>query len=174
MNQEKMEIGKKMDEALHYTAKNLAETGHNTKPVLLHSFKVAYRLLEYGYEENIVIAATLHDLIEDTDVKYEDIEEKYGNFIADLVQAVSFNPQIENKLEQAKSMFENCINFGKEALLIKCSDLIDNIDYIQFVDDKEKRIELLKKHKLFIEMSKNIIGNEDIYKLLENKIKDIE
>ena len=40
MNQEKMELGKKMDVALHYVAKNLSETGHNTKPVLFHSFKV--------------------------------------------------------------------------------------------------------------------------------------
>lgn len=63
---------------------------------------------------------------------------------------------------------------GKKALLIKCADLIDNIDYIVLVEDKHERNELLKKHKMLIEMSSEYIGNEEIYKLLEIKIKDIE
>lgn len=33
------------------------------------------------------------------DVKYEEIHNKYGKKIADLVEAVSFNPKIEDKLE---------------------------------------------------------------------------
>ena len=45
-------------------------------------------------------------------------------------------------------MFNNCINYGIEAVLVKCSDLIQNIDYVQFVDDLEKRNILLKKYKI--------------------------
>ena len=99
MNQEKMELGKKMDVALHYVAKNLSETGHNTKPVLFHSFKVAYRLYQYDYDEEVVISAILHDLIEDTDVKKEDIANGFGNNIANIVEAVSFDSNIKDKLE---------------------------------------------------------------------------
>lgn len=174
MNQKKMELGKKMDETLHYVSKNLLESGHNSKPVLFHSFKVAFRLYESNYEESIVLAAVLHDLIEDTDITYEDINAKYGTEIADIVEAVSFNPKVEDKLEQAKLMFENCVKYGKKALLIKCSDLIDNIDFITFVEDSKKRKELLKKHKLFTKMARKIIGNEDIFSLLESKIESIE
>jgi len=174
MNKEKMELGKKMDEALHYVSSNLLISGRNSKPVLFHSFKVAFRLYELNYDENVVISAVLHDLIEDTDITYEDIKSKYGKEIADIVSAVSFDPKIDDKLEQARRLFENCLNCGKAALLIKCSDLIDNIDFIIFVDDKEKRIELLKKHKLFIEMSKNELVHEEIYNILKNKIIEIE
>jgi len=159
-----------MDVALHYTAKNLRETGHNPKPVLYHSFKVANKLYEYNYSESVVIASVLHDLIEDTDITYNEIEKEFGKNIADLVQAVSFDPKIDDKLEQAKLMFENSLKYGMNAVLIKCSDLIDNIDFVQFVDDKEKRTVLLKKYELFLEMTKDMIGTTGIFNELESKV----
>ena len=174
MNQEKMELGKKMDVALHYVAKNLSETGHNTKPVLFHSFKVAYRLYQYDYDEEVVISAILHDLIEDTDVKKEDIANEFGNNIANIVEAVSFDPNIKDKLEQARVMFQKCLDYGLSSVVVKCSDLIDNIDYVIFVDDKDKRDVLLAKYRIFLSMTESLIGNTKIYKELENKVKKVE
>ena len=174
MTQEKMELGKKMDVALHCVAYNLRKTGHNTKPVLFHSFKVAYKLYRYGYGEEVVIAAILHDLLEDTSVKKEDIKIKFGESIANIVSAVSFDSNIKDKLEQARIMFQNCIDYGIEAVILKCADLIDNIDYVSFVKDKEKRDVLLAKYKLFLLMSENLIGNTEVYKELETKVKDEE
>lgn len=166
-------LEKKMDDALHFTAKKLSETGHNSKPVLLHSFKIAMTLYSYNYSETIVIAGILHDLIEDTDIKSKDIEEKFGQKISEIVEVVSFDSKINNKLEQAKIMFENCCNYGYEALIIKCADLLDNINFVTLVDDLEKRKKLLEKYKLFLEMSKEIIGEEVIYRLLKNKYDKI-
>lgn len=174
MAQEKMELGKKMDVALHYTAYNLRKTGHNTKPVLFHSFKVAYKLYQYGYSEDVVIAAILHDLLEDTSVTKEDIKNNFGESIANIVSAVSFDSDIKDKLEQARVMFQNCIDYGIEAVILKCADLIDNIDYVSFVKDKEKRDVLLAKYKLFLLMSENLIGNIEVYKELETKFKAFE
>ena len=174
MTQEKMELGKKMDVALHYVAYNLRKTGHNTKPVLFHSFKVAYKLYQYGYGEEIVIAAILHDLLEDTSVTKEDIKIKFGESIANIVSAVSFDSNIKDKLEQARIMFQNCIDYGIEAVILKCADLIDNIDYVSFVKDKEKRDVLFAKYKLFLSMSEGLIGNTEVYKELETKVKDKE
>ena len=173
MNEEKLNISKKMDEAVHYAAKNILETGHNSKPVLSHSFRVADLLYNLGYEEDIVIAAVLHDLIEDTNVTYEDIKGNYGKKIADIVQAVSFDPKIDDYIEQTKAMFNNCINYGKEAVLVKCSDLIQNIDFVQFVNDIEKRKTLLNKYSMFLEMTKSIIGETKIYDILKNKYEEI-
>ena len=174
MTQEKMELGKKMDVALHYVAYNLRKTGHNTKPVLFHSFKVAYKLYQCGYGEEIVIAAILHDLIEDTSVTKEDIKIKFGESIANIVSAVSFDSNIKDKLEQARVMFQNCIDYGIEAVILKCADLIDNIDYVLFVKDKEKCDILLAKYKLFLSMSEVLIGNTEIYKELETKFKGFD
>ena len=172
MTMEKMELEKEMDKALHYVARNISETGHNSKPVLLHSFKVAEMLYQLGYNKDIVIAAVLHDLIEDTAVTYEQLKIDFGEKIANLVQAVSFNPQIDDYLEQAKDMFGKCIEYGFDAVIIKCADLLQNIDFVQFVDNK-KRNELLKKYEMFIEMASNIIGNTELYKKLKEKFISI-
>lgn len=174
MTEEKMELGRKLDSALHYTAYNLRKTGHNTKPVLFHSFKVAYKLYQYGYSEEVVIAAALHDLLEDTNVTKEDIKIKFGESVANIVDVASFDSNIKDKLEQARIMFQNCIDYGIEAVILKCADLIDNIDYVSFVKDKEKHNMLLAKYKLFLSMSENLIGKAEIYKELETKVKDKE
>ena len=174
MNEEKMMLGKEMDKAIHYVAKNIAESGHNPKPVLSHSFRVADLLYQLGYERNIVIAAALHDLIEDTDVTYEQLNNDFGDKIANIVQAVSFNPQINDYLEQAKDMFNNCIEYGFEATIIKCSDLIQNIDFVQFVSDEQKKNQLVKKYELFLDMSKGLIGDTEVYKILKEKYDKIK
>ena len=169
-----MELGKKLDMALHYVAYNLRKTGHNTKPVLFHSFKVAYKLYQYDYSEEVVIAGALHDLLEDTKVKKKKKKNNYGESIANIVSTVSFDSNIKDELEQARVMFQNCIDYGIEAVIIKCADLIDNINYVIFVNDKEKCDFLLAKYKLFISMSEVLIGNTEIYKELETKFKDLD
>ncbi len=173
MTKEKMKIGQKMDRALHYAAKNILLTSHNSKPVLSHSFRVAELLYQLGYDENIVVAAVLHDLIEDTDVTYEQLKRDFDEKTADLVRAVSFNPQIDDYLEQTKDMFERCIDYGFDAVVVKCSDLIQNIDFVQFINDNSTKRNLLKKYEMFIEMTKNIIGDTEIYKILKDKYSNI-
>ena len=172
MTEEKMNIGKELDKVLYYVCDNLSKTGHNPKPVLLHSFKVSYRLLNYDYERDIVISAALHDLIEDTDVTYDDLKKLYGKKIADIVEAVSFKSEIEDKYLQAEEMFNRCVLFGREALIVKCSDLCDNIDFLSFAK-KEDVPKLAKKYKLFLDISKKYIKNEKVYKELLKKYNNL-
>ena len=170
MNYQKMKLGKKMDYAFHFVAKNLRETSYNTKPVLFHSFKVAYKLYQENYSEEVVISAILHDLIEDTDVKIEDIANKFGEVIANIVGAVSFNTTIKDDVERTRDMFQRCLDCGK-AVIVKCSDLLDNVDYVLFVKDEEKFNLLLSKYRMFLTMSKYMIGDTKIYNELFNKVK---
>lgn len=167
-------LEKEMDNALHYLAQNLRETGNNSKPVLLHSFKLAMNLYMNEYEKDIIIAGILHDIIEDTDMTKESLEKDYDKKICDIVEAVSFNPKIEDKLEQAKEMFKNCCHYGKEALIVKCADLLDNINFVCLVDDKLTKDKLLKKYELFLEISYKQIGKEKIYIKLKNKYEEIK
>ena len=164
-----IELEKKMDKALHYVAKNLSLSGHNSKPVLSHSFRVGLTLYSNNYEEDTIIAGILHDLIEDTDITKEDIEKEYNSKIASLVDAVSFNPHIEDKYLQAKEMFENCLKYGYDALIIKCADLLDNINYVPYADLNMQKI-LIKKYQLFLDMSKDLLKDEKIYHSLEQKV----
>ena len=164
-----IELEKRMDKALHYVAKNLSLSGHNSKPVLSHSFRVGTTLYSNNYNEDIIIAGILHDLIEDTDITKEDIEKVYNSKIASLVEAVSFNPSIEDKYLQAKEMFNNCLKYGYDALIIKCVDLLDNINYVPYANEEMQKV-LIKKYQLFLDMSKEILKDEKIYQELEKRV----
>ena len=113
----------------------------------------------------------IHDLLEDTDISYEDICDSFGEKIAGCVLAVTFDSKITDKLEQARKMFLNCIKFGNEALIVKCADLLDNIKYVNLVADVDVKNNLFKKYDMFLEMSKQYIGNEKIYSMLENEVQ---
>ena len=161
-----LDLEREMDRALHYTASKLDESGHNSKPVLFHSMKISQNLYNNGYPGKVVIASILHDLLEDTDVTKEELEKEFGKEISDIVESVSFNPNIEDKMEQAKDLFDRANQYGREALLVKCADLIDNIKYVHLGNPK-----ILDKYKLFLDISKDKIGDEKIYKDLENLFK---
>ena len=164
-------LEKEMDMALHFVSRNLDESGLNSKPVLFHCFKVSTILYELGYSKDIVISGILHDLLEDTDISYEDICDSFGEKIAGCVLAATFDSKITDKLEQARNMFLNCIKFGNEALIVKCADLLDNIKYVNLVADADVKNNLFKKYDMILEMSKQYIGNEKIYFMLENEVQ---
>jgi len=165
------ELEKKMEKAIYYASKNLSETKHNSKPVLLHSIRVAVHLYELGYSENIIISAILHDLLEDTEVTYDELKDEYQEEIANIIKSVSFDPNITDKKEQAKILFENCIKQGYEAMIIKCADIYDNMNYIHFVKDKKLKKFLASKVEMFLKMTNEQIGKEIIYSKVKEKFE---
>ena len=56
---------------------------------IIHPIAVAEKLMELRMDSPSVIAGVLHDVIEDTDRSYEDIQERFGTEIADLVEGVT-------------------------------------------------------------------------------------
>src|ERR1700751_2633512 len=65
--------------------------GSAQEPYINHLLEVASLVAEatHGKEPDLVIAALLHDAIEDQEVPYELIVREFGNKVADLVQEVS-------------------------------------------------------------------------------------
>jgi len=96
------------------------------KPTLFHSIRVGNYLYSNNYSREICIAGLLHDAIEDTKVTREQIENEFGNDIAEIVQANTKNESIENKYED---QIVRCIKMGESALIVKTADIIDNYNY---------------------------------------------
>jgi guanosine-3',5'-bis(diphosphate) 3'-pyrophosphohydrolase len=162
-----------MNNAIEYLAIALNTTGHNEKPALIHSIRVGFHLYELGYSDDIVIAGILHDILEDTETSENDLQNKFGINITNIICANSFNILIEDKTEQFKDMFKRCRAYGKEALVVKAADILDNSNYIQFVDNKEMREWLLFKMNNFINISRELIGAEEIWIKLNEKYKNL-
>lgn len=51
-------------------------------PFVSHVLAVGMMLAAYGYAEDVVIAGILHDIVEDTEVTLEGIEEEFGEYVA--------------------------------------------------------------------------------------------
>lgn len=63
-------------------------------PYISHLAAVAMILLESGYGENVIVAGLLHDIIEDTPFKGDDILENFGQEVYELVVAVTENKSL--------------------------------------------------------------------------------
>jgi (p)ppGpp synthase/HD superfamily hydrolase len=154
---------KLIEEAIKFLVRSIAESRKNPKPVMLHSMRVAMYLENLGYSRDIVIGAILHDILEDTAAPPEAIREKFGDNVAKLVEANSFDEGISDKAEQYKELFLRCKNAGKDATVIKAADILDNSNYY------DSNQHLLEKMRYFIEFSKEDLGGEPVWETLKEQ-----
>ena len=59
------------------------------EPYIVHPIQVAIILAELRVDRNTIISALLHDILEDTDTKPEEILELFGEDVLNLVQGVT-------------------------------------------------------------------------------------
>ena len=95
-------------------------------PYVIHPIRVAMILRAAGCSEfenrDLILAAYFHDLLEDTDLTYEELKTEFGKDVALIVKELSKPDTISN--EDWLRAFENS---SKEAKLIKMADRIDNL-----------------------------------------------
>lgn len=121
----------KLDEATVAQAKRFAtrkhgETGAVRKatgqPYIVHPEGVAALVKENGGDDEQIQAAWLHDTIEDTGATYDDIVEKFGKRVADIVSEVTNKPHLK-KSEKEAYMTNKLKNLSHDALLVKLCDM---------------------------------------------------
>ena len=84
-----MNIKEKAKEFAIKAHKGQVRKNEKDKPMIMHPISVAELLEEYGYDDNVVAAGYLHDVVEDTKYTIEDIEKEFGKDIASLVMGAS-------------------------------------------------------------------------------------
>jgi GTP diphosphokinase / guanosine-3',5'-bis(diphosphate) 3'-diphosphatase len=97
-------------------------------PYINHPLEVASYLADVGAvtDEAVLIAALLHDTIEDTDTTAEEIRAEFGPRVADLVLACSDDkalPKAERKRLQIAKARDTC----DDAKLVKIADKVCNL-----------------------------------------------
>ncbi len=128
---------------------------YNEKPLILHSIRVGIRLFKVNRTKETVIAGFLHDLLEDTDCKIEDIEKRFNKKVLDLVLACTA-PKTKDSKERWFSYVKQIKEAGEEAVAIKIVDADDNLSYVPLIKDKNYLKKILWKHKVLIEELKSV------------------
>jgi|AntRauTorcE11897_2_1112592.scaffolds.fasta_scaffold03244_2 (p)ppGpp synthase/HD superfamily hydrolase len=157
-----------IEKAMSYLVTNYNKSGHNPKPVILHSLRIANMLMEMGYSKKILIGAVLHDIIEDTNVTDEQLKNDFGKEVLDLVTAVSYDESISDPVEQYKDMYDRVLAYGKDAVVLKSVDIAVNSLYIDLVPDPVKRRQLVEKGTYFLDLMK-AFSSEPAWQLLKTR-----
>jgi len=157
-----------IQKAISFLVENFNKTGNNSKPVILHSIRIALRLYDKGEKTSIVIGALLHDLLEDTKVSLSDISSVFGEEVAKLVEANSFKSEITDYVLKYVETFERNIACGRDAVVIKAVDLLDNADYYT-LGQPDTWMKLYGKYTKFLEMSNELLSTSSIWKDLVEK-----
>ena len=96
------------------------------KPYITHPVKVANIVKEYSQDPEMIAAAYLHDVLEDTPVTYKQLKEKFGKRVADLVQNLTSDEQEIKRLGKTEYLKQKMMAMPLDALLIKLADRLHN------------------------------------------------
>lgn len=125
--------------------KQLRKSG---EPYIIHPLQVANTLAKLGLDTQTICAALLHDVEEDTDTTYEDIEKEFGTEIAQIVEGVtklndSFETIEERQAENYKKMF---IAMEKDIriIILKLADRLHNINTLKYLK-RDRQIAIAKE-----------------------------
>jgi GTP diphosphokinase / guanosine-3',5'-bis(diphosphate) 3'-diphosphatase len=138
------------DTSLIDTAYDLAEKAHSTQrrengdPYFTHPVAVADILAGYRLDVASIATALLHDVVEDTSYKLEEIESRFGREIAGLVDGVTKLTRLElqsDRTKQAENFRKLVLAMSRDirVLLVKLADRLHNMRTLHFVRDPERR-----------------------------------
>lgn len=120
-------------------------------PYIVHPIAVSEIVKTVEHTDEMVAAALLHDVVEDTDVTIEQVEAKFGYKVAELVGWLTdvSKPEDGNRKTRKALDREHSAQAPAEAQTIKVADLIHNTDSIERHDPsfwkiyKQEKIALL-------------------------------
>ncbi len=139
------------DQTLIYKALEFSNDAHKNQkrksgePFIIHPIEVAKILTTLKLDADSIAAGLLHDTIEDTTLKLNDIKTKFGNQIAELVEGLTKISNYSLKVNKQK-LGENyrklllAATMDLRVILIKLADRLHNMRTLQYVKNDSKKI----------------------------------
>ncbi len=149
------------------------------KPMIIHPISVAMLLEEYGFDESVVAAGYLHDVVEDTKYTIEDIKNEFGEDVANLVMDASELDKSLSWEERKKHTIEKTKALSLRNKLVICADKINNLEdlMIKFQKSGKRDFSAFKRGEeqqkwYYTSMYESLVFGEDenlpIFKRLKN------
>ncbi|MBI1388386.1 MAG: RelA/SpoT family protein [bacterium] len=136
---------KRVHDAYQYSHQaHLNQTRASGEPYISHPIAVAEILAEYQMDADTIIAGFLHDVLEDTEIPYQSLSNRFGERVAMLVQSVTKvgkigqayknEAEIENLRRMLIATAENV-----QVIIIKLADRLHNMKTLQFLPRHKQR-----------------------------------
>ncbi|XP_026825495.1 guanosine-3',5'-bis(diphosphate) 3'-pyrophosphohydrolase MESH1 isoform X1 [Ooceraea biroi] len=97
-------------------------------PYINHPLGVANILIQEGkvFDSIVILAAILHDTVEDTDTTFEEIEREFGREVCQVVREVTDDKTLP-KAERKRLQVQHAPHLSREAKLVKLADKLYNL-----------------------------------------------
>ena len=137
----------KIKEAFDFaTSQHEGQYRASEEPYIIHPTEVAKILADFKADTPTIVAALLHDVLEDTDVSAEEIENRFGKDVLKLVNGVTKLGKLEFKSKedrQAENFRKMFISMAEDVrvILLKLADRLHNMRTLNHMpQNKQKRI----------------------------------
>ena len=114
------------------------------EPYIIHPLCVGIILSELQLDKETIIAGILHDVLEDTDISYDELKDLFGEEVVQLVEGVTKLTQLtysKDKVEvQAENLRKMFLAMAKDirVILIKLADRLHNMRTMQYQTPKKQ------------------------------------
>lgn len=138
------EVGPVQDAYVFASQAHEGQTRESGEAFIRHPLEVAGILADMELDVESIVAALLHDVVEDTGVTREEIEARFGREIANLVDGVtklSRIPYQSKELQQAESLRKMFLAMAEDlrVILIKLADRLHNMRTLRHVAEERQR-----------------------------------
>ena len=140
-----------------YEMARLAHAGQfrrDGSPYVSHCVAAADISVDIGLDEDSIIAALLHDVIEDTNLTHEDIARQFGTAVADIVEGVTKLTRVQytsKEDEQAENLRKMLMAMAKDirVILIKIADRLHNMRTMAYQSPEKQKTKSLETMEIY-------------------------
>ena len=147
-------------------------------PFLIHPIEVAALLARERYPDRVVAAAVLHDVLETTDVGQDELEDRFGAQVSDLVAAVSDDMAISDEGARKDELRERVRRGGSDALAVYAADKISRVRELRYMlaedltrDEAERK---LGRHRESLRMLEQEIPRSRLVEILRFELESLD
>ncbi len=113
-----------------------ARKSEKDKPMIIHPINVGHILKEYGFDENVIAAGYLHDVVEDTKYEQNDILKKFGDDISSLVMTASEPDKSLSWEKRKQHTIDTIKKLDLRHKAVVCADKISNLEDLMIFFEK--------------------------------------
>jgi GTP diphosphokinase / guanosine-3',5'-bis(diphosphate) 3'-diphosphatase len=142
------------------------------EPYISHPVSVACILADMHMDLPTIMAALLHDVVEDTDISTDDIKEKFGQQVAELVDGVTKLDKIEFQsasVAQAENFRKMLLAMSQDVrvILVKLADRLHNMQTLEGMRPEKQKLIAKETLDIYAPIA-NRLGLNEIYQELED------
>ena len=140
-----------------YEMARLAHSGQlrrDGSPYVTHCVAAADISVDMGLDEDSIVAALLHDIIEDTQLTHADIARQFGEPVANIVEGVTKLTRVQytsKEDEQMENLRKMLMAMAKDirVILIKIADRLHNMRTMAYQTEEKQRTKSLETMEIY-------------------------